>query len=270
LFKVDIDGQPLSVAGVPPDYFSQTGQRWGNPVFRWEQHEADGYLWWTQRVGFSLTMYDRVRIDHFRAFASYWEIDAQEPTAVHGEWVPGPGRDLFESLREVLGELPLVAEDLGHITSDVRDLRQHLGFPGMKVLQFGFDSEDSEHLPHNYSRDTVAYTGTHDNDTSVGWLGKLEADQRRSVLDYVGGRGTETEWDLMRCILTSVADLAIFPIQDVLGLGSADRMNTPGSSEGNWGWRLQQDSLDALTADRLRRLTALSGRLGDDQPESLP
>ena len=270
LFKLDVDGQPLAVAGVPPDYFSPTGQRWGNPVFRWEQHAADGYLWWTQRVGFSLTQYDMVRIDHFRAFASYWEIDAQEPTAIHGEWVSGPGNGLFERLREVLGELPLVAEDLGHITSDVRDLKQQLGLPGMKVLQFGFDSEDSEHLPHNYSRDTVAYTGTHDNDTAVGWLADIEADKHDSVLDYVGGRGTETHWDLMRCILTSVADMAIFPIQDVLGLGSPDRMNTPGSSEGNWAWRLEEGSLDSRIADRLQRVTALTGRLGDRHPRSLP
>ncbi len=153
LFKVDAEGQPTFVAGVPPDYFSATGQRWGNPVFQWQRHEADGYQWWIQRLGFSLTLYDMVRIDHFRAFSSYWEIDACEPTAVNGQWTPGPGVHLFERLREVLGELPLVAEDLGLITSEVRDLKSHLGLPGMKVLQFGFDSPDSEHLPHNFSRE---------------------------------------------------------------------------------------------------------------------
>ena len=268
LFAVDGSGQPLSVAGVPPDYFSATGQRWGNPVFRWERHEADGYLWWTQRVGCNLRLYDRVRIDHFRAFSSYWEIDAQEPTAVHGKWRPGPGLGLFERLKDELGALPLVAEDLGHITSEVRELKRQLELPGMKVLQFGFDSRDSEHLPHNHTRDTVAYTGTHDNDTSVGWLGKLEPKAYQSVLDYVGGDGAEAHWDLMRCILTSVADLAIFPIQDVLGLGSEHRMNTPGSGEGNWGWRLEEGALDSRTARRLRRLTVLTGRRRYDPQRS--
>jgi len=270
LFKVNAEGQPTFVAGVPPDYFSPTGQRWGNPVFQWQRHEADGYQWWTQRVGFSLNLYDMVRIDHFRAFSSYWEIDAQEPTAVHGRWEPGPGPSLFERLREALGELPLVAEDLGHITSDVRDLKRHLGLPGMKVLQFGFDSHDSEHLPHNFSRDTVAYTGTHDNDTSAGWLEKLAPEQYRSVLDYVGGDGVEAHWELIRSVLTSVADLAIIPMQDVLGLGSEHRMNTPASSEGNWGWRLQPDMPDTRTAARLRRLTVLSGRFDAESQEPTP
>jgi len=270
LFKVDAEGQPTFVAGVPPDYFSATGQRWGNPVFQWQRHEADGYQWWIQRLGFSLTLYDMVRIDHFRAFSSYWEIDACEPTAVHGRWEPGPGPGLFERLREVLGELPLVAEDLGLITSEVRDLKRQLGLPGMKVLQFGFDSHDSEHLPHNYSRDTVAYTGTHDNDTAAGWLDKLAPEEYRSVVDYVGGDGSETHWDLIRVILNSVADLAIFPMQDILGLGSQARMNTPASSEGNWGWRLQQDMADSRSAARLRRLTVLSGRLDAESSEPRP
>jgi len=261
LFKVTAEGQPISVGGVPPDYFSDTGQRWGNPVFRWENHEADGYQWWTQLVGFSLHLYDMVRIDHFRAFSSFWEIDAQEPTAVNGHWAPGPGLGLFENLRQTIGDLPLVAEDLGHITADVRDLRRQLGLPGMKVLQFGFDSADSEHLPHNFTRDTVAFTGTHDNDTTVGWLGKLESDKRGSVLDYVGGDGEEAHWDLIRSILTSVADRTIFPMQDVLGLESQHRMNIPGSSGGNWRWRLQPARVDAQTTARLRRLTVLSGRL---------
>ncbi len=261
LFKINDEGQPIHVAGVPPDYFSETGQRWGNPVFRWERHEADGYQWWTDRVAFSLSLYDRVRIDHFRAFSSYWEIDAEEPTAVHGRWAPGPGLGLFERLREVLGELPLVAEDLGQITSDVRDLKRQLGLPGMKVLQFGFDSPDSEHLPHNYSRATVAYTGTHDNDTTAGWLDKLDPETHQSVLEYVGGDGHEAHWDLIRSILTSVADYAIIPMQDVLGLGSQHRMNTPSTGEGNWAWRLRQEQLDGRTAAHLRRLTLLSGRL---------
>ena len=261
LFKVDSEGQPAFVAGVPPDYFSATGQRWGNPVFDWKHHEEGGYLWWTQRIGFALSLYDWVRIDHFRAFSSYWEISAEEPTAVHGSWSPGPGARFFERLRETLGELPLVAEDLGHITDDVRDLRRQLGLPGMKVLQFGFDSHDSEHLPHNFSRDTVAYTGTHDNDTAAGWLDKLPPETYSSVLDYVGGDGQEAHWDLIRSVVNSVAEFAIFPMQDVLGLDSRHRMNIPGSSEGNWTWRLRHEMADSRTAARLRRLAFLSGRL---------
>ena len=270
LFKVTADGQPICVAGVPPDYFSETGQRWGNPVFSWDQHQEDGYRWWTQRVGHSLRLYDRVRIDHFRAFAAYWEIDAQQPTATHGHWAPGPGADLFAKLRTNLGSLPLVAEDLGHITPDVRELRQRLGLPGMKVVQFGFDAHDSEHLPHNFDRDIVAYTGTHDNDTAVGWLGKLDADRRQAVLDYIGGDGSESHWDLIRCTLNSHADRAILPIQDVLGLDSRHRMNTPGSSQGNWEWRLQPGAADTPTALRLRRLTTLSGRREADSEEPAP
>ena len=261
LFKVDGEGQPIFVAGVPPDYFSETGQRWGNPVFRWDSHEGDGYRWWIERVGCSLATYDSIRIDHFRAFADYWEIDASEPTAVNGQWTPGPGVHLFERLREVLGELPLVAEDLGHITSEVRELKSNLGLPGMKVLQFGFDSPDSEHLPHNFTRNTVAYTGTHDNDTSVGWLEDLEPEKRQRVLDYVGGGGNRAHWDLIRSVSTSVADLSIFPMQDVLGLGGRHRMNTPSSAEGNWAWRLQPEMADDPTAAQLRRITVLAGRL---------
>ena len=261
LFKVDGEGQPTFVAGVPPDYFSETGQRWGNPVFRWDSHEADGYRWWIERVGYSLAIYDSIRIDHFRAFADYWEIDASEPTAVNGHWIPGPGVHLFERLREVLGELPLVAEDLGHITPEVRELKLNLGLPGMKVLQFGFDSPDSEHLPHNFTRNTVAYTGTHDNDTSVGWLEELEPEKRQRVLDYVGGDGSRAHWDLIRSVSNSVADLSIFPMQDVLGLGRRHRMNTPSSGEGNWTWRLQPEMADDATTAQLRRITVQAGRL---------
>jgi 4-alpha-glucanotransferase len=261
LFKVDGEGQPIFVAGVPPDYFSETGQRWGNPVFRWDSHEADGYRWWIERVGYSLAIYDSIRIDHFRAFASYWEIDASEPTAVNGHWTPGPGLQLFERLREVLGELPLVAEDLGHITSDVRELKRSLELPGMRVLQFGFDSSDSEHLPHNFTRNTVAYTGTHDNDTTVGWLEGLEPEKRQRVLDYVSGDGSRAHWDLIRSVSNSVATLSIFPMQDVLGLGSRHRMNTPSSGEGNWAWRLQPEMADDATAAQLRRITVRAGRL---------
>jgi 4-alpha-glucanotransferase len=260
LFDVTAEGQPRRVAGVPPDYFSETGQRWGNPLFSWDRHQEEGYLWWTQRVGFALQTYDQVRIDHFRAFASFWEIDAREPTAIHGHWVPGPGLALFDRLRQELGELPLVAEDLGHITEDVRDLKLVLGFPGMRVFQFGFDAHDSEHLPHNFTHDTVAYTGTHDNDTLVGWLEGIDDDRHRAVLDYVGSDGEAPHWDVIRSLLTSVAEQTVFPIQDVLGLGTRHRMNTPGTTCGNWTWRLEPERVDARTAERLRHLSILSGR----------
>lgn len=260
LFCLDEDGRPLKVAGVPPDYFSATGQRWGNPIYRWDRMAADGYAWWIDRLRANLRLFDLVRIDHFRGFAAFWEIDADAPTAVDGRWKEGPGRAFFEAVRDKLGGLPLVAEDLGFITPEVRKLRRDLALPGMRVLQFGFDSADSEHLPHNVDRDTVYYTGTHDNDTVAGWFRELSPQKRRQVLDYVGGDGAEIHWDMARAILTSTARLTILPAQDLLGLGSESRMNTPGRAGGNWLWRLRDDQLGAETAARLRRLTTLSGR----------
>jgi len=265
-FTVDQDGQPEQVGGVPPDYFSATGQRWGTPLYRWERMEASGYGWWTERLRANLRVTDLVRIDHFRGFAAYWSIPASEPTAVRGVWLPGPGAKLFDVLRAVLGDLPVVAEDLGVITPDVVELRKRVGCPGMKVLQFGFSDLDSAHLPHRYTTDTVVYTGTHDNDTSRGWFDKAPAEDRQRALDYLASDGRQIEWDLIRAAYTSVAELAIVPMQDVLSLGDDARMNTPGQPSGNWRWRATAEQFEAHRAARLRRLVDLTGRLAGEEP----
>jgi 4-alpha-glucanotransferase len=261
LFDLDEDGRPRHVAGVPPDYFSADGQRWGNPLYRWERLAESGYAWWVERLRANLELADRVRLDHFRALAAYWEIPAGEPTAVNGRWVPGPGIALLEALRGALGGLPLVAEDLGVITADVVALRERAGLPGMRVLQFAFDAPDSLHLPHRHVPHCVVYTGTHDNDTTAGWFAGLDPGARGRVLDYLGGDGIEPHWDLIRGACTSVAELAVVPLQDVLGLGSEARMNTPGEAAGNWRWRARADQLRGHEAAQLRRLVELSGRL---------
>jgi 4-alpha-glucanotransferase len=262
LFTVGADGTPERVAGVPPDYFSSTGQRWGNPLYRWDRMEETSYEWWVERLRTNLRTADLVRIDHFRGFAAFWSILASEPTAIAGEWAPGPGIKLFDALRAALGELPIVAEDLGVITPDVDELRAAIGCPGMRVLQFAFSETDSPHLPHRYPPNSVVYTGTHDNDTSRGWFEKAGGEERQRALDYLGGHGREIEWDLIRAAFTSVANTTIVPVQDVLGLGSEARMNTPGRVEGNWRWRLGPDDLDPARATRVRRLAELTGRLG--------
>lgn len=264
LFDLDEEGQPRHVAGVPPDYFSATGQRWGNPVYRWEKLVREHYTWWIERLAFQLRLVDRVRLDHFRGFAGYWEIPAREPTAEKGHWRPGPGREFFAAALGALGALPLVAEDLGVITEDVDELRESLQLPGMKVLQFAFDAPESPHLPHHLTPQTVLYTGTHDNDTAQGWIDGASDEVRRRALDYAGGTIDELHWSLIRLAMTSVAELVIIPIQDVLGLGSDDRMNLPGTAEGNWGWRLPAAALDEAIAERLLRLTVVADR----RPES--
>ena len=261
LFDLDGQGRPRAVAGVPPDYFSATGQRWGNPLYRWEAHAAEGYRWWAERLRTAFAAFDLVRIDHFRGFAGYWEIPASEPTAVRGRWAPGPGEALFTALRGALGDVPIVAEDLGMITPDVVELRRHGGFPGMKVLQFAFADADGPHLPHNYTRDTVVYTGTHDNDTTRGWFEAADEPQRHRALDYLGCAPADVPWAMIRAAHTSVAELAIVPAQDLLALGSEARMNVPATTTGNWTWRLASDALRPETAERLHRLTHLSGRL---------
>ncbi|HEY3124539.1 MAG TPA: 4-alpha-glucanotransferase, partial [Thermoanaerobaculia bacterium] len=228
LFLLDAGGRPEVVAGVPPDAFSETGQLWGYPMYRWDEMEKDGFSWWTARVRMALTAADAVRIDHFRGFAAGWSVSATETSAINGRWTPGPGAKLFEALRRALGEVPLVAEDLGVITEDVRALLAALGIPGMRVLQFGFSEDDSEHLPHRHVADSVVYTGTHDNDTTRGWFAALGGRERRRVLEYVGGDGSDIAGDFIRAAYTSVAGLAVVPLQDVLGLGSEARMNTPG------------------------------------------
>ena len=260
LFQLGDDGQPTVVAGVPPDYFSVTGQRWGNPLYRWDVMREQGYRWWVSRVRTNLRFADVVRLDHFRGFVAYWEVPADEPTAVHGRWMPGPGAALFDTLREDLGELPLVAEDLGFITQDVYDLRHAIGLPGMKILQFGFGDSDT-HLPHRIDPQTVVYTGTHDNDTARGWFDSAPDEEREAALAYLGcTTAEEIPAALIRAAYTSVAETAIVPVQDILGLGSEARMNTPGAEEGNWTWRLSAGALLREDAARLRKLATLTGR----------
>lgn len=261
-FQLDENGLPTAVAGVPPDYFSATGQRWGNPLYRWDEMRASGYRWWIERVRMNLRMAHIVRLDHFRGFAAYWEIPASEETAVHGRWMPGPGVELFDALREEFGELPLVAEDLGFITEDVHELRRAVGLPGMKVLQFGFTQPDSAHLPHQYDPETVVYTGTHDNDTTRGWFEHAQSDEVENVATYFGPTDAVGIADAMiRAAYASVAEIAIVPAQDILGLGSEARMNTPGAEHGNWTWRIAAGALTHEHAAALRKLAVLTGRL---------
>ncbi|HEX6095254.1 MAG TPA: 4-alpha-glucanotransferase [Thermoanaerobaculia bacterium] len=261
LFHLGADGQPAVVAGVPPDYFSKTGQRWGNPLYRWDAMKETGFRWWIARVRTNLRFADIIRLDHFRGFAAYWEIPASEPTAVLGRWMPGPGLALFDAIRNALGELPLIAEDLGFITEDVHELRRATGLPGMKILQFGFGQDDSPHLPHRFEPQTVAYTGTHDNDTARGWFEQADSDEKERALAYLGcANADEVPWGLIRAAYTSVAETAIVPVQDILGLGSDARMNTPGKDIDNWSWRLQSGALTREHSERLRQLGVISGR----------
>ena len=262
-FKLDTNGLPTVVAGVPPDYFSETGQLWGNPLYNWQRMASDGFAWWIKRVSATLKTVDLVRIDHFRGFAACWEIPAGDQTAEHGQWVAAPGIQLFRAIRKALGEVPIIAEDLGVITPDVEKLRDDFGFPGMRVLQFGFgDAKASNvNLPHNYPRNVVAYTGTHDNDTTAGWFNDLQLENEREFcLDYLNSDAKEIHWDSIRAVLASVAQTAIIPLQDLLGLGSEARMNLPNSTEGNWRWRYRRGALTDELAKKLRRLTELYGR----------
>ncbi|MFO7918373.1 MAG: 4-alpha-glucanotransferase [Anaerolineae bacterium] len=261
LFRLDEDGSPTVVAGVPPDYFSPTGQLWGNPHYRWDVMQENDYAWWTARLERAFSRVDRIRLDHFRGFAGYWEIPADAETAVQGRWVKGPGVDFFQTLKEKLDELPIIAEDLGIITKDVEELRKAFDFPGMKVLQFAFGSDATNTaLPHNYVPHMVVYTGTHDNDTSVGWYDSLDEKAQHRVRVYTGTDGSNMSWTLIRLAMTSVANMAIFPLQDVLGLGSEARLNTPGKARGNWTWRYEAETLDKEVAKTLRELSAVSGR----------
>jgi 4-alpha-glucanotransferase len=266
-FQLDEEGHPTVIAGVPPDYFSTTGQRWGNPLYDWSRVAADGYSFWIQRLRRVLELVDLVRIDHFRGFAGYWEIPASEETAVNGRWMPGPGMALFDALRAALGEgLPLIAEDLGVITEDVEALRDGLDLPGMAILQFGFEDTEggfgrSSFLPHNHRRSLAVYTGTHDNNTLQGWWSQRDPAIRRSAMLYLNSDGSEIHWDFIRGALGSVAALALFPMQDVLGLGAEACMNRPGTCEGNWLWRYRDEMLTDDAAERLRVLSRIYGRL---------
>jgi 4-alpha-glucanotransferase len=264
-FRLDEQCRPRFVAGVPPDYFSPEGQLWGNPVYDWDALRRTGYRWWIDRLRALLAHVDLVRLDHFRGFAAAWHVPAGATTARSGQWLPGPGADLFRAARDELGRLPLIAEDLGLITPDVRQLREDLHLPGMKVLQFAFDGNpDNPFLPHHIGPDAVVYTGTHDNDTTRGWYGTLPEGQRRAVWSYLGrssGEEGDVAWELLRLAWSSAASLALAPLQDVLNLGSEARMNRPGSADGNWSWQVPDEMLSDPTFERLRELTARSGRL---------
>jgi len=260
-FSVDAHGQSQVVAGVPPDYFSATGQRWGNPHYRWDALQQDGYRWWVERIRSQMEMFDLMRIDHFRGFEAYWEIDAQAETAVDGRWVKGPADGFFQALKTELGDLPLVAEDLGVITPEVTALRERFGLPGMKILQFAFDGQpDNPYLPHNHETLSVVYTGTHDNNTTLGWYQELPDDQRWRVHHYLGDSTEAMPWPLVRSALASVAHLAVIPMQDLLGLDGSHRMNVPGVAEGNWRWRFSWDQVQDEHRARLRDWVHLYGR----------
>lgn len=263
LFELNPDLTPIRVSGVPPDYFSQTGQRWGNPLYRWDVLERRHFDWWVDRIRRAHSMYDILRLDHFRGFEAYWAIPAEEETAIRGEWVKCPGAQLFGRLTEALGPVPFIAEDLGLITPEVDQLRQQFGMPGMRVLQFGFGGRGAHnYLPHRYEPNTVVYTGTHDNDTTAGWWANGASEQERAaVRTYTGTRGDEpVVWPLIRAAAESVADTCIFPLQDVLSLGSEARMNIPAGTGDNWSWRFTRGAIQAEHAEQLAAITELTDR----------
>jgi 4-alpha-glucanotransferase len=272
LFWLDARGNPLRVAGVPPDYFSATGQLWGNPIYRWELMREQGFRWWIERVRGVLRLFDLVRIDHFRGFEAYFEIAAGEPTAVNGVWVKGPGAALFEALEQAFGKLPIVAENLGNITPEVEAIRERFGFPGMAILQFAFGTDPAgpSFRPHNYKRNLVAYTGGHDNDTTIGWWTSGVGDSTRTEQElreefdfaaaYLNMHGEKVHWAMIRTLMASVADTVLIPMQDVLGLGGEARMNLPGRMAGNWRWRYESSQLRPEMAVRLKMLAKLYDR----------
>jgi 4-alpha-glucanotransferase len=264
IFELDEDLRPVHIAGVPPDYFSPTGQRWGNPLYRWDVLRLRGFDWWVERIRRSRELYDIVRLDHFRGFEAYWSIPAEEETAINGEWIKAPGLELFRTLEKRLGPLPLVAEDLGLITPEVDVLRLELGLPGMRVLQFGFSDKGAHmHLPHQFSPGTVAYTGTHDNDTTHGWWTTARKHEHSAVEALVGQVHGRPCWPLIRATAASVAQIAVFPVQDLLEFGSEARMNTPAVPQGNWSWRLPEHSLTPQLASRLTGLVDVTDRDND-------
>ena len=261
LFYLDEENQATLVAGVPPDYFSATGQRWGNPLYRWEQMEENDFSWWQERFRWNLQLFDLLRVDHFRGFSACWAIPATETTAENGFWIEAPGERLFSLLQQELGRLPIIAEDLGIITPEVEKLRDQFGFPGMKILQFAFDSgSDNPYLPPNHLPNSVIYTGTHDNNTSLGWWNSLDTEGKQRVRDYLQNPCKKMPWPLVETALASVANLAIIPLQDILSLPATSRMNTPGTATGNWQWRFQPGVLSADITTQLKRASQLYGR----------
>ncbi len=262
LFQLDDQGQATAIAGVPPDYFSATGQRWGNPLYRWDQLAEEDFHWWLRRFESQLKNSDMVRIDHFRGFQACWSIPPSEETAINGQWEVVPGRKLFEKLREQRAALPIIAEDLGIITPEVEQLRDDFGFPGMKILQFAFDSgPDNPYLPENHTANSVVYTGTHDNDTTLGWWRSLTKAQRNRIRDYLGTHRPTMPWELIRLAMASAANLCIIPCQDILSLGKEARFNTPGYAAGNWNWQMTPEGLTDELTNRLRKLTEEYHRL---------
>lgn len=262
LFQLEEDGYPTVVAGVPPDYFSETGQLWGNPLYDWDVHEEQGYRWWIDRIKSQLKLVDYVRIDHFRGFAGYWAVKYGEPTAVNGEWLEGPKEKLFLAIQKELGkDLPIWAEDLGVITEEVEKLRDDFEFPGMKILQFAFeDVNDNDMMPHHHVPNSICYTGTHDNDTTLGWYQNAPKASQKKVRSYMNTGAATVSWAFIRTALGSVANYAIIPLQDVMSLGGEARMNLPGRAAGNWGWRFQTKDLDAHWAAYLKKLTKIYQR----------
>ncbi|MCE5256908.1 MAG: 4-alpha-glucanotransferase [Spirochaetaceae bacterium] len=262
LFQLDEQLNPIKVAGVPPDYFTATGQLWGNPLYDWPANQRTGYVWWIARIRAAFALVDVLRIDHFRGFESYWAVPAKDTTAANGVWEKGPGTELFKAIFAELGELPILAEDLGFMTPEVQALRNTLGFPGMKILQFAFESEtDSGDYPHNYGRNCIVYTGTHDNDTSTGWFNATKPDIKERALAYTAGTPESFSWDMIRTAWSSPACIAVAPAQDLLGLGSEARMNYPGRQDGYWSWRMKEGALTQDIAARLQRLTRAYFRL---------
>ena len=263
-FKLNDDGSPKVVSGVPPDYFSPTGQLWGSPIYDWDAMRADGFKWWIERTRQLLKIADVIRVDHFKGFDAAWEVPGGDPTAEHGEWVDAGGEELFGALSSAFGSpLPFWAEDLGFMTPEAHRLRDEFGFPGMRILQFAFGGDArNEALPHNHVKNSIVYTGTHDNDTTVGWWNSLPQDShtRQFCMKYLGTDGVEIHWDMIRSAWASVADSAIAPLQDLLGLDNGARMNLPASTDGNWNWRFQEGDLSDEIAERLKELTEIYGR----------
>ena len=260
-FAVDKLGNRKLVAGVPPDYFSETGQLWGNPQYDWAALEKDGFSWWIDRFKHMFNTCDAIRVDHFRGFDAYWEVDAKEKTAIKGRWVKGPGEKLFDTILEECGELPIIAEDLGFVTEGVEKLRDKYAFPGMKIIQFAFDDDaGNSFLPHNYPQNSVTYSGTHDNDTSFGWYRSAPEKERHFARVYTRSDGSQINWEFIRLGMLSVSDQAIFPLQDYMGLGGEHRMNFPGTSSGNWLWRYTTDMLLSIDTEHIRALIALGNR----------
>ena len=261
LFELDEAGFPAVVAGVPPDYFSETGQLWGNPLYRWDTHESTDYTWWKRRLQYAICSFDQVRIDHFRGFVDYWEVPASESTAINGRWMPGPGAKLFEAFEKAFTDLPIIAEDLGVITQEVAELRDRFALPGMRILQFAF-AEDATNLflPHNYIANTIAYTGTHDNDTLIGWWNTATDNEKNFASQYFGSEVVDVPWDMISALSGSVANTVIFPLQDVLCLSGEHRMNYPGRPDGNWEWRFSWEQVQPWNTIKLAKITASNGR----------